>query len=163
MRKIKVEALSKEGFAPFGEYYQMDAPSGYGLKGELHCFYPDRIGVYQPGNVGYSTLTVRKPEEMLVKQVEYHTSTPELIMPLNDDMIIHVAQPSGGKPIPEHTKAFLVPKHTLVKLNTCVWHLAPLPANEDLLATLIILPECVYMNDCTVVDLTEDEQFIIEK
>lgn len=27
----------------------------------------------------------------------------------------------------------------------------------------IILPECTYANDCTVVDLKEDELFLIEK
>jgi ureidoglycolate lyase len=78
-------------------------------------------------------------------------------------MILHVAQPSAGAPIPEQTKAFLVPKHTLIKMNACVWHLAPLPANEAELTALIVLPECTYMNDCKVVDLKEDEQFLIEK
>ena len=78
-------------------------------------------------------------------------------------MILHVAPPSAGKPLPEHTKAFLVPKHTMIKMNACVWHLAPLPANVNELAALIVLPECTYMNDCKVVALSEDEQFVIEK
>jgi ureidoglycolate lyase len=100
---------------------------------------------------------------MKVTQIEYHTTTCEMILPLNDDMILHVAQPSAGKPITDQTKAFLVPKNTLVKMNACVWHLAPLPANANELCAMIILPECTYMNDCKVVDLKEDEQFIIEK
>ena len=48
-------------------------------------------------------------------------------------------------------------------MNACIWHLAPLPANADELVAMIVLPECTYMNDCTVVDLKDDEQFIIEK
>jgi ureidoglycolate lyase len=78
-------------------------------------------------------------------------------------MILHVAQPSAGAPITDQTKAFLVPKHTLIKMNACVWHLAPLPANADELSALIILPECTYMNDCKVVDLTPEQQFVVEK
>ena len=163
MRKIKVQALSKESFAPYGEYYKMDAPDGHALCGEIHRFYPDRLTAYQGGNIGFSPITVKKPEKMLITQVEYHTTTSEIIMPLTDDMILHVAQPSAGTPIPEQTKAFLVPKHTLIKMNACVWHLAPLPANEAKLTALIVLPECTYMNDCKVVDLKEDEQFLIEK
>ena len=163
MKKIKVEQLSKQAFAPFGTYYDMANPDGYALRGELHAFYPDRLTAYHDGQVAFSPITVKKPDVMKVTQVEYHTTTCEIIMPLSDDMILHVAPPSAGKPLPELTKAFIVPKNTLIKMNACVWHLAPLPPNADSLTAMIILPECTYMNDCIVVDLKEDEQFIIEK
>lgn len=162
MLKIKAQKLSKSAFSPYGEYYSMDNPSGHGLKGEIHVFYPDRIVASQGNNVAYSTLVVKKPEKMIIKQAEYHTTTQELIMPLNDDMILHVAEPSAGVPIPEETKAFIVPKNTLVKLKECVWHLAPLPKKKDKLYALIILPPCIYMNDCVVKDFKEEEYFEIE-
>ena len=163
MKTIKVQPLTQESFAPYGEYYAMNAPDGHALCGAIHKFYPDRVTAYQGHNVGFSAITVKKPEEMRITQIEYHTTTSEMIMPLSCDMILHVAEPSAGTPITDKTKAFLVPKHTLIKMNAGVWHLAPLPADEDLLSALIILPECTYMNDCTVVDLKEEEQFIIEK
>ena len=163
MKTIKAEKLTKEAFAPFGEYYDYANPDGYALCGELHCFFPDRIVAYHQGQVGFSPITVKKPAQMKITQIEYHTTTCEMIMPLNDDMILHVAPPSAGKPVPEYTKAFIVPKNTMVKMNACVWHLAPLPANAEQLTALIVLQECTYMNDCIVVDLKEDEQFIIEK
>ena len=162
MRVIKTQPLTKKDFAPYGEYYSMVKPDGYALCGELHSFYPDRVLSSQCGNVGFSPIAVKKPAQMKITQVEYHTTTNELIIPLNDDMIIHVAQPSAGKPIPDQTKAFIVPKGTIVKMNACVWHLAPLPRRKDVLNAMIVLPECTYMNDCIVVDLKEDEQFIIE-
>lgn len=163
MKTIKLEKLTKDAFAPFGEYYDMANPDGYALTGEIHRFFPDRVIAYHGKTVGFSPILVKKPDVMKITQIEYHTTTPEMIMPLNDDMIVHVAPPSAGKPVPEYTKAFLVPKNTLIKMNACVWHLAPLPANANELTALIILPECTYMNDCIVVDLKEDEQFIIEK
>lgn len=162
MRTIKVSKLTKEAFAPFGEYYKMDKPEGYSLNGEIHSFFPDRLIAHQGAKIGYSPITVKKPDKMLITQVEYHTTTAEMIMPLNDDMILHVAPPSAGKPVPEFTKAFIVPKHTLIKMNACVWHLAPLPKSKDELIAMIILPECTYMNDCKVVSLSKDEQFVIE-
>ena len=55
-----------------------------------------------------------------------------------------------------------MPRGTLVKISTAIWHLAPLPAYEEELQAMIILPECTYANDCTVVDLKEEEQFVIE-
>ena len=82
-----------------------------------------------------------------------------MILPLNDDMILHVAPASAGTPVTHLAKAFLIPKNTLIKRNAAIWHLAPLPANVDELAAMIILPECTYANDCTVVDLKPEEQF----
>ncbi len=82
-------------------------------------------------------------------------------MPLNGDMILHVAPASNGVPVTDLTKVFLIPQHTMVKIRSAIWHLAPLPANVDELAALIVLPECTYANDITVVDLKPEEQFEI--
>lgn len=161
MRKVKAERLTQEGFSPFGVFYSMTNPQGYSLNGELHQFFPDRISEFYGTRVGFSPIQVKKPEKMIVTQVEYHTTTPEIILPLNDDMILHVAPASGGVPVTHLTKAFVVPKGVMIKINTAIWHLAPLPANEQELHAMIILPECTYANDCTVIDLEEEECFQI--
>lgn len=161
MRTVTVEPLTLEAFAPFGQFYTMSEPQGYALCGELHRFFPDRVVADSQHRIGFSPILVKKPEKMIVTQQEYHTTTWEMILPLNDDIILHVAPASGGTPVTELAKAFLVPKNTLVKLNSAVWHLAPLPANVDELAAVIVLPECTYANDCTVVDLTPEQQFEI--
>jgi ureidoglycolate lyase len=162
MRIVKAEAITNENFAPFGQFYTMDAPKGYALCGELHRFFPDRMVADSNHRVGYSPILVKKPEKMIITQQEYHTTTWEMILPMNDDMILHCAPASAGTPVGDLAKAFLVPKNTLVKMNAAIWHLAPLPATKDELAAMIILPECTYANDCTVVDLPEDQIFQIE-
>ena len=159
MKQIKIQKLTVEAFAPFGCYYPMMDPQGHALCGEIHKFYPDRITASAFHNVGYSPIVVKKPEKMVITAVEYHTTTWEMILPLNDDMIVHVAPATGGTPCTDETQAFLVPKGTLVQIKAAIWHLAPLPANEAELTAMIILPECTYANDCTVVDLKPDEQF----
>lgn len=161
MRKIKVQPLTHEAFAPFGQFYSMEQPQGYALCGELHQFFPDRVVADSNHRIAYSPMFVKKPETMVITQQEYHTTTWEMILPLNDDMIIHVAPASAGVPVADLAQAFLVPKHTLVKLNTAIWHLAPLPVSKEQLAVMIILPERIYANDCTVVDLPEEQQFEI--
>ena len=163
MKTIKAEPITNEAFAPFGQFYSMDKPQGYALCGELHSFYPDRINADSNHRVGYSPIIVKKPENMIITQQEYHTTTWEMILPLDDDMILHVAPASAGTPVTDLAKAFIVPKNTLVKINSAIWHLAPLPANNQQLTAMIILPECTYANDCTVVDLGEEEQFEIIK
>lgn len=162
MRKIKVEKLSRDAFNAFGMYYDFVEPEGYALTGEIHRFYPDRLRDAYTGHVGFSGIAVQKPERMIVRAVEYHTRTSEIILPLNDDIVLHVAPATNGVPAPEETHAFLVPKGTMVQLKPGVWHLCPLPANVESLRALIILPECTYVNDCTVVDLTDEQAFEIE-
>ena len=117
MRQIKVEALTNEAFAPFGQFYSMEQPQGYALCGELHKFFPDRVNADSNHRVGYSPILVKKPAKMVITQQEYHTTTWEMILPLNDDMILHVAPASGGTPVTHLTKAFRVPKNTLIKMN----------------------------------------------
>ena len=58
-----------------------------------------------------------------LKLLNITTTTWEGIVALDDDMIIHVAPASAGAPVPELTRAFIVPKGTMVKINTAIWHL----------------------------------------
>lgn len=162
MRLIKAEPITLEAYAPYGTFYSMTDPKGYSLNGEIHRFFPDRMTESCMSRVAFSPILVKKPEIMKITQAEYHTTTPEMILPLNDDMIIHVAPASAGNPVPERTEAFIVPRGTLVKINTAIWHLAPLPVHEDELQAMIVLPECTYANDCTVVDYPEEKHFVIE-
>lgn len=161
MRTIKAEKLTHESFAPFGQFYEMASPNGYALCGEIHKFFPDRVVADSNHRLGFSPIIVKKPEKMVITQQEYHTTTWEIIMPLDDDMILHCAPASAGCVVTDLVKAFIVPKNTVIKMNAAIWHLAPLPKNNDKLTALIVLPECTYANDCTVVDLKEDEQFEI--
>ncbi len=71
-------------------------------------------------------------------------------------MIVHVA-PAGKDPVPELTEAFLVPKGTMVLLNTGVWHLSAIPVNKETAHVLIVLPERTYFNDCVVVEYPEEK------
>jgi len=163
MRTIKAQPLTHEEFAPFGTFYKMDEPDGYACVGDIHKFYPDRVTV-NPGTqtLAFSPLVVEKQDKMVITMAEYHTTTCEILMPIEDDIVIHVAPASGDGYPADFTKAFIVKKNTVVKLNTAVWHLAPLPLNKEKATTLIVLPERTYANDCTVVDLTPEQQFIIE-
>jgi len=161
MLQIKAQPITHEAFAPFGQFYRMDAPQGYALCGELHKFFPDRVSADSQHRIGFSPIVVKKPEKMIITQQEYHTTTWEMILPMDDDMILHVAPASAGTPVGNLSQAFIVPKHTLVKMNAAIWHLAPLPAAREQLTAMIILPECTYANDCTVVDLPEAQQFEI--
>lgn len=94
MREVKAVKINAADFAPYGTFCNMTEPEGYPLSGEIHKFYPDRISGTCVGSMAFSPIAVRK-DERVVKMAEYHTTTWEGIVALDDDMIIHVAPASG--------------------------------------------------------------------
>ncbi len=159
MRKIKAKPITIENFHPYGSFVDLMNPEGYNLDG----FYQDRVKMSVAGNMNlaFSPLVVKKEEKKIVKKAEYHNTTQEGILCLDDDVILHVA-PASKEPIPEHTEAFIVPKGTLVCLNLGVWHLSAMPLNKNKAHVLITLPERIYMNDCIVIDYPEEKWVEIE-
>lgn len=159
MRVIKAEPISDVKFKPFGDFTSIIEPHG----SSLGDFYHDKMLFPVSGHmpITFSALIVRKPDKMLVTAVEYHNTTCEGIMPIDDDIIIHVAPPTA-EPSPELTRAFVIPKGTAVRLNTGVWHLSPIPVNRDIAHVLILLPERIYKNDCVVVNYSEKDYVEIQ-
>lgn len=157
--KIRAQKLTLETFSPFGSYTDILHPTGH----SLGAFYPDRLLFAVSGNmpIGFSPLSVDKPDRYLVTAVEYHNTTAEGILPLDADVVIHVAPPSAT-PVPEKTQAFLVPRGTFVSLHVGVWHLCALPVDAPHVNILITLPQRTYRNDCTVVEYPPEQHIEIE-
>ena len=158
MRKIRAKKLTNENFREFGEFYDMVHPAG----NHIGDFYRDHVLFNTSGRmpVAFSTYVATKSEQMIVDSAEYHDYTGEISMPLDGDIVLHVA-PASKEPVPELTEAFIVPCGTLVKLNPGVWHLAAMPIDKEKVNVMIVLPERTYKNDCTVVDYDKKDHILI--
>ena len=161
MNQIKAAPISHEAIAPYGALVNLVDPKGFSLDGALHRFFPDRVMVYSEDDFAFSPLEVKKPERMVIDAMEMHELADEIILPLDDDVVIHVAPTTPGKPDTLKAEAFLVPQGTLVKLNRGVWHLAPLPVHKPAVHVMIGLPQRTYALDCEVVPLEASKQFEI--
>ena len=159
MYKIKAKPINAADFRPYGDFTEILDPKGFDLGG----FYRDQVTMNIAGGmqVAFSPLVVTKPEKYIVTAAEYHNTTQEGILCLDDDVILHVA-PASKEPVPQLTEAFIVPKGTLVCLRLGTWHLSAMPLNKETAHVLIVLPERIYKNDCIVVDYPEEEQVEIE-
>ena len=159
MIAIKAVPITNENFRPYGSFASMTEPRGNCFPGDA-TFFPDQLelNVSDGLPVCFSPLEVKKPERYIVTQAEYHDYTGEGVFVIDDDAVLHVAPPSNRQIVPEKTEAFIVPRGTMVKLNTGVWHLAALPVHNDVLHVMIVLPQRTYANDCTVCDYPEDRQ-----
>ena len=85
MRTIKAKPISHENFAAYGNFVNVLEPTG----SALGTFYNDKVLLSVSGNMpmGFSPLVLDKPERRLIKEVEYHDTTGEVMLPLDDDAI----------------------------------------------------------------------------
>ncbi|MBE5846320.1 MAG: ureidoglycolate hydrolase [Lachnospiraceae bacterium] len=159
MITIKAQKLTRDAFAEFGDFYDCMDPKGH----TLGAFFHDHMKFPVEGGrcVGISAMVKEKVDETIVTKAEYHNHSCELILPIDADVLLHVAPPSKA-PVPEQTQAFIVPKGTAVILNIGVWHMGPTPINADKCHFFMELAERTYMTDCIIEDYPEDKHVKIE-
>lgn len=165
MRTLKIENLSAEAIRPFGSYANMLDPVPEDVGKAPVGFYPDRVqqGLGKESAPSYSTCRVEK-RPWVVDFAEYHTATCEGILPLDNDILIHVGPASHPRaPAPlDKFRIFRVPRGTMVVLRPGVWHGAPFSANDKPANVLIVLPERTYANDFNFVPLEGDDRIQFE-
>jgi ureidoglycolate lyase len=101
-----------------------------------------------------------EPRQPVVNGGEYHNLTCEGILPLDNDVLIHVAPASHpATPFPkDQIEVFRVPQGTMVVLRPGVWHGAPFTATDRPANVLVVLAERTYATDCGRARLSEEEQ-----
>ena len=162
MRTVQPEPLMLEAFAQFGSYSSLTEPSGARLGAPPIEFYRDAVQLELMGrNPSFSSCRVEK-RDFVIDVLEYHSQTGEGILPLDADVLLHLAPASAGDvPDLEHLRVFRVPRGTFVAIRPGVWHHGPF-ALEGIAHVLIVLPERTYKNDCVVVPLLSDQRVGIE-
>ncbi|MGI5877733.1 MAG: ureidoglycolate lyase [Christensenellales bacterium] len=164
MRTISVKTLSREAFAPYGEYHNLLSPdpSRVRLGNEITGFWPDLCAQALSGAlVSYSASEIH-PRPLVITKTEYHNHCGEAMLPINADMILHVG-PAVAADVPplDRFEAFLLPAGTIVTIRPGVWHHSLFVCGEKSGVALIALPPRTYKNDCVAVTLSEDEQIRI--
>ena len=98
---------------------------------------------------------VKRPFVMDVS--EYHDTCCEIVLPLDGDVLMHVAPAVPEKEFPfGSAEVFLVPRGTICCLRPGVWHHAPYAFGAAVVNCLVVLPERTYMNDCKVYQFPKD-------
>jgi len=160
MRTAKVEKLTREAFAPFGFFADMLKPRGDKLGKPPIEFFRDMVQLDLGGKSVASLSVCRvKTRPPVVDVAEYHTHCGEGILPLDNDVLIHVAPATPtDEPPASKMRIFRVPRGTLVVLRPGVWHHAPFAVGRKEANVLIVLPERTYANDCEVAEIPESKR-----
>lgn len=158
MNTVKAEPLSLAAFAPFGFYAELLAPAAEKFGAPPIEFFRDLVQQHLGGAhlVSFSVCRVA-PRPPVIDVSECHSMTGETLLPLDSDVLIHVAPASAdGRPPLARLRVFRVPRGTLVTLRPGVWHHAPFALGAPA-TVLVALPERTYANDCRVVSLEASE------
>lgn len=159
MYKIKVQNIHVMDFEDLGSFYDMLKPRGF----HMGSLYPDKVICPVSGSMpmAFSSYVVQYAEEMLVPGAEYHSYTPDIILPLDGD-IIYYAAPASSAPHPELMRAFRIPRGTMVCLNAGVWHQSAFAVGREPVHALVGLPQRTYKNDTTHVEFPVGDWVKIE-
>lgn len=166
MRKVAVKELTLENFNVYGTFTNILEPQAPKLvPGPGVDFFRDllQLNLGQTNIASFSTLRVTKRPE-IIDATEYHTHCGEVNLPLDGDIVIHVGPATANGVVPlDEIEVFRVPKGTLVAIHPGVWHHAPFAVNTDVVCVLIVLPERVYANDCTVYQIPGDKKIEVNR
>ncbi len=160
MKDLKVEELSFEAFDEFGTFKNTINPSTEHFGVDPVTFHRDMV----QQDMGTKTITSYSvcrvlPRDYEINISEYHSHCGEGILPLDNDIIIHVAPgaPNGELPV-DKMRVFRVPQNTMVSVKPGVFHHAPWTVNDKVANVLIVLPGRTYANDCIVIEHTDEQK-----
>jgi ureidoglycolate lyase len=165
MSSVTVRELELEAFQPYGTFVQMvDNPRIMAMAPRPVIFRPDMIQMQLADSTTASFSICRvEPRDYMITGGEYHDHAAEGILPLDSDILIHVAAPTHprlGIPL-DAFEVFRVPVGTMVVLRPGVWHGAPYAAAGVPANVLVVLPVRTYAVDSVSVRLETEQQIAI--
>jgi ureidoglycolate lyase len=158
-----IQELSWENFRIYGSFSNMINPKAPRLGPEPIEFYRDMELLNLGTNTAAFSVTRVSKRPQVIAKLEFHSHSGEGMLPLDGDVLIHVALATRNGEVPlDRIEVFRVPKGTLVTLRPGVWHHAPFVYGSDWVNVLVVLPERTYANDCFVHQIPAEERIEIE-
>lgn len=163
MRTIRWRKLDVEAFARYGAFASMIDPVWPKLGAEPIEFYRDMVQSQLGTSPVASFGVCRVAKRPLVLDVsEYHDTCCEIVLPLDGNVLMHVAPAVPEKEFPfDSVEVFFVPRGTICCLRPGVWHHAPFALESRVVNCLVALPERTYVNDCKVYQFPADRHLAV--
>ena len=163
MKELTMQELTLEKFERYGRFADMLNVNCDFIGEKPITFFRDMLRQdLKDTAVCYSILQVG-PREKIVDISEYHDHTAEMLMPMDCDVVIHVAPADCMTDVQtDKIELFLIPKGTMIILRPGVWHHAPFTLNGKTANILIGLPERLYATDCKVSKIPLEKQIQVK-
>jgi ureidoglycolate lyase len=95
-----------------------------------------------------------KPGEMKVPLLERHVRTSETLIPLDEDIVLALAEPTAGDlPDLANAAAFLIPRGQAITLKPGTWHYIPMVPSGAAARTMVVFRKGTPSEDLEVKEL----------
>jgi ureidoglycolate hydrolase len=131
--KIKIVELSKENFAPFGQFVNSPTHKPT-IKEDIVSYWANLAGFSIDGTIDVGWVTMRK-RPMVLTQLERHFHTVEVAIPLDNSMVLPVAigrEPFDydSQPRQDDIRGFYLRPGQMVTFAPGTWHFGGFPLNR---------------------------------
>jgi ureidoglycolate hydrolase len=159
--EIPLKKINKENFRDYGTYLdESDITPTYS---DSAFNWWNAVGIIDiEGEISVGVVRPNFNPEFSEQVFEAHNHTPEVLVPIDDNVIVLVGNKSafdGGMPSREDFEAFLLPKGMAVSLNPGIWHHAPMTLSGSV-KTLVFFKENTSFEDTIVKNLKEQDLVI---
>ena len=144
MKTIKVEKLTKEAFAPFGEVLTTEGREAGGNPAS-HLWYPQAVVIDAPTSINLMRVL---PHDFVLKDFEEHNNTTENLIAMDGDLIVGVAD--AGDLSADNVHAFYIPCGLGISLKPRVWHAVPFAMGKPVMSV------CIFKNNTSHEDIYFD-------
>lgn len=144
MKTIKVQKLTKEAFAPFGEVLTTEGREAGGNPA-THLWYPQAVVIDDPTSINLMRVI---PHEFSLKDFEAHDHTTENLIAMDGDLIVGMAP--AGELKAENVTAFYIPCGLGISLKPSVWHAVPFAVGKEVMSV------CIFKNNTSHEDIYFD-------
>lgn len=150
---IKIQKTTAESFKKYGQVVEIKPKTIATVTTDQVTFWKQQASYYIKGKTEIGILKVNK-SEMSFSELENHFITPTIIIPIDGDFIMSVAEPSDKTPASKDIKAFHTSKDQLLILAPKSWHGSIYPVNDNI-TLLIFFEENTLDNDTVYEPLDE--------
>ena len=144
MKTIKVQKLTKEAFAPFGEVLTVEGREAGGNPAS-HLWYPQVVVIDDPTSINLMRVI---QHDFVLKDFEGHDHTTENLIAMDGDLIVGMAP--AGELKAENVTAFYIPCGLGISLKPSVWHAVPFAVSKDVMSV------CIFKNNTSHDDIYFD-------
>ena len=150
---MKPEKLSQETFAPYGTVIS-EKKEHCDVENEQFAFYAN-IALFDIPGEGTVGILEGKQREMVLKCMERHVKTPEILFQIYRDAILFVGRSDGYGTDIKDIKAFLLQQGQTVIMAPGIWHWVPYPVDADRCITQVIFKKGTSDTDYEIAELPE--------
>jgi ureidoglycolate lyase len=154
-KTLTYKKADRQSVAPYGELIDIEGVEATADM-DAFAFWNDlSLGEFQ-GTVTFGMVKT-KPGKMTVPLLERHVQTSETLIPLDEDIVLALAEPTGDV-LPDlgTAAAFLIPRGQAITLKQGTWHYIPMVPSGAAARTLVVFRKDTPSEDLEVKELAPE-------